>query len=283
MSRRDKLSAMEQRRGSRVVHGLEWSWVRVDPEHDDDADAVDVVLIHGFQNDQSAWAALVPGLCGAGRRITALDLPGCGQSAPPETWERSTIGELARDVAAIVEAESLRAPVLVGHSLGGAIALQVALDQPDLASGLVLFAPASTSGMDFVDEAMLEVLAHPAPADQIALLRAAFHRPLDPDVLAGLEAVVLRSDPRHIEGAARSMRAFAVQDRLGTITPPALVIAGDRDRHVPLRQHLATWAHLRRAGLHVEHDVGHVPFAEATATSTALVNHFVDHERRGRS
>ena len=76
------------------------------------------------------------------------------------------------------------------------------------------------------------------------------------------------------------MRTFVVQDRLGMITTPTLLVAGDRDRHVPLRQHVATWSHLKRAGLHVEHDVGHVPFAEATEASTAVVNHFIEHERR---
>jgi len=271
---------MHQHRGSTIARGLEWSWVRTG-EASGDHD-VDVVLIHGFQNDHSAWGPLVPGLVRDDRRITAVDLPGCGDSAPPDRWERSTIGELALDLAEIVRTESMREPVLVGHSLGGAIALQVALDEPDLASGLVLFAPASTSGMDFVTDEAAEALAHPSRDEQLALLRAAFHRPPDPELLASLEAVVLRADPRHIEGAARSMRAFVVQDQLRAVTTPVVLIAGDRDRHVPLRHHLATWSRLERAGLHVEHGVGHVPFVEATASTTALVDQFIDHERRGR-
>ena len=76
------------------------------------------------------------------------------------------------------------------------------------------------------------------------------------------------------------MRTFDVQERLGEISAPTLVVVGDRDRHVPLRNHLATWQHLPHAGLHVMHDIGHVPFREDPASSTALTRHFLDHERR---
>jgi len=228
----------------------------------------------------SAWDAFVATIRRQGRRLTLLDLPGCGRSEPPAGWQRSTIDELALDVAELVRDSAMRDPVLVGHSLGGAIALQVAMNEPDLLSGLVLFAPASTTGLDFVPADAADGLAHPTPDDQRRLLRAAFHQPPDGDTLAALEAVVLRADPMHIEGAARSMLTFVVQSRLAEITAPSLVVAGDRDRHVPLRNHLATWAHLRRAGLHVEHEVGHVPFVEAAVRSAALVEHFIEHERR---
>ncbi len=265
------------RRGNSEVRGLRWAW------HQRGAGPTEVVFIHGFQNDHGAWDAFIAGLRPEGRRFTSLDLPGCGASEPPPTWQRSTIAELALDVAALFSALTIADPVVIGHSLGAAIALQLALDEPGLASGLVLFAPASTRGLDFVDDATAERLAHPTTDDQRTLLRAAFCRAPDADVLAALEATVLRADPRHIEGAARSMRTFAIEGRLTAISAPVLLVAGDRDQHVPIRNHLATWSHLRRAGLHVLHDVGHVPFVEDAATSLALVEHFLDHERRSSS
>ena len=76
------------------------------------------------------------------------------------------------------------------------------------------------------------------------------------------------------------MRTFVVEDRLAEIRCPALLVAGDRDRHVPLRNHLATWSALPRAGLHVEHDVGHVPFVEATDTSARLLRGLLDQVAR---
>jgi sigma-B regulation protein RsbQ len=257
---------------------LEWSWLRHGLANDEPE--VDVVLIHGFQNDHSAWNPLVSGLERGDWRLTAVDLPGCGQSQAPDTWERSTIEQLALDIAELIRLESLHDPVLVGHSMGAAIALQVALDEPDVPSGLVLFSPASTRGFDFMSSEAIEALGHQSPDDRLALLRAAFYAAPDPELLAALEQVVLRAHPLHVEGAARSMGDFSIEGRLGEITAPTLIIAGDRDRHVPLRNHFATWSHLHRAGLHVGHNVGHVPFVEDPATSAELVERFIVHERR---
>ena len=141
----------------------------------------------------------------------------------------------------------------------------------------------STRGLDFVDDTTAERLAHPTPEEQRALLGAAFHRPPDEATMAALLATIAEAHPNHIEGAARSMRTFDIEARLHEIGCPVLLVAGDRDRHVPLRNHLATWAGLRRAGLHVEHDVGHVPFIEATATSARLVRGLLDQVAAARS
>jgi sigma-B regulation protein RsbQ len=279
------LTGMDDRHGTTRVRDLTWSWHRRTPTTDraDPARALtNVVLIHGFQNDHGAWHALLDRFDRDDVSCTAVDLPGCGDSPAPPTWERSTIGELAVDLAEVLRVEHLWPAILVGHSLGCGIAMRVALDQPDLVAGLALFAPISTRGLDFVSDEAAAALARPTPDDQRTLLAAAFHRRPDAATFASLERTVLRADPRHIEGAARSMRVFDVEAQLGEIAVPTVVIAGDRDRHVPIRNHLATWAAFRRAGLHVEHDVGHVPFVEATETSARLLSGLVDDvHRRG--
>jgi pimeloyl-ACP methyl ester carboxylesterase len=266
--------------GRTRVRDLEWAWSRRGAQT---ADATAVVFVHGFQNDHRAWDPILPAIERTGRVLLAVDLPGCGDSQPPATWERSTIQELALDLVELVRATSISDPVLVGHSLGAAIALQVALDQPDIPSGLVLFAPASTRGIDFAPREVTEALARPTPEEQRKLLRAAFERTPDDATMARLEATILAASPNHIEGAARSMRDFDIEARLADITLPCLLIAGDRDRHVPLRNHIATWAGIRGAGLHIEHGVGHVPFVEATDSSARLLDGFIDGERRGAS
>jgi pimeloyl-ACP methyl ester carboxylesterase len=222
----------------------------------------DVVLVHGFQNDRTAWDPFVA-RCDTGRfRITRFDLVGCGDSSPAKAWSRCTIDEYALDLSAVCDALRLAAPIAIGHSLGGGTALRAALRQPDRFAGLVLVAPVSTTGLDFLPDGAFEGLVRPTVEQQRGLARAAFRRSPSPGDFEALMAVIARATPEHIEGAARSMRDFRCQAELASLKPPALLVCGDRDRHVPLRNHLATWQAIPRCGLQVYFDVGHVPFAE---------------------
>ncbi|HXW44022.1 MAG TPA: alpha/beta hydrolase [Streptosporangiaceae bacterium] len=234
----------------------------------------DLVFVHGFQNDHSAWSPLVERLDEDRYRFTSFDLPGCGASADAPGWERCTIGEYAGDLTALCDALGLERPVAIGHSLGAAVVVSAALAHRGRFAAAVLIAPASTSGLDFLpDEASFDSLAHPTPEQQAALARSAFRRaPADED-FAALLAVVARASARHIEGAARSMRAF--KPELAALDLPSIVICGDRDRHVPLRNHLATQQAISRCGLQVYFDIGHVPFAEAPDRCAADVSRFL--------
>ena len=223
----------------------------------------DVIVIHGFQNDHSAWDPFVERLDLQHTRVTALDLVGCGASSGAPAWTRCTISEYADDLIAVCDALGLVAPIAIGHSLGGAVVLEAALARPARFSGAVLVAPASTSGLDFLpDEAAFEALAHPTPDQQRALAIAAFRSPRPVDELDTLMAVIARATPEHIEGAARSMREFTRQADLPRLAVRTLLVCGDRDRHVPLTNHLATHQGIPRCGLQVYFDVGHVPFVE---------------------
>lgn len=245
--------------------------------YEQSGEGVDLVLVHGFQNDRSAWDPFVERLDPARYRVTRFDLVGCGGSSRPDAWSRCTLDEYARDLVALCDALDLPAPVLVGHSLGGGTVLRAALREPERFAGLVLVAPASTSGLDFLPEGAFEGLAHPTPEQQRELARAAFHQPPPPGYLEALWAVIARATPEHIEGAARSMRDFRCQDALrGLTSPPALLVCGDRDRHVPLRNHLATRQAIPRCGLQVYFDVGHVPFVETPEAFARDVLRFVD-------
>jgi pimeloyl-ACP methyl ester carboxylesterase len=236
----------------------------------------DLVFLHGFQNDHTAWLPLLERLDAHRYRFTSFDLVGCGESARAASWERCTIAEYAADLAALCDGLGIDRPVVVGHSLGAAIILSAALASPGRFAGLVLIAPASTTGLDFLpDEASFAALAHPTPDQQRTLARAAFRHPPTEEDFARLMGVLGSASPEHIEGAARSMRAFTCQPDLAGLDVPSILICGDRDRHVPLRKHLATQQVIPRCGLQVYFDVGHVPFAETPDNCAADVRRFL--------
>ena len=235
-----------------------------------------MVLVHGFQNDHSAWRPLVERLDQDRYRFTSFDLPGCGASAAAPGWERCTVAEYGADLTALCDALGLERPVPIGHSLGAAIILSAALADRGRFAAAVLVSPASTSGLDFLpDAASFDALAHPTRAQQAALARAAFRHPPAEEDFQDLLAVLDTATAPHIEGAARSMRTFAPQAELAALDLPSIVICGDRDRHVPLRNHLATQQAIPRCRLQVYFDVGHVPFAEAPDRCAADITRFL--------
>lgn len=98
-----------------------------------------VVLIHGLGGQIGHFAhSLVPRLVGD-FHVVAFDRPGSGYSSPAEGGVREQAAILARAIRAL----KLGKPLVVGHSLGGAVALAIALDHPDCVGGLALISPAT--------------------------------------------------------------------------------------------------------------------------------------------
>lgn len=236
----------------------------------------DLVLVHGFQNDHTVWQPLIDRLSPDRYRITSFDLVGCGASGNADSWRRCTADEYGADLVALCDALGIKAPVVFGHSLGGGAALSAALTHPGRLAGMVLMAPISTTGLDFLpDEDSFTALAHPTREQQYTLARNAFRHPIGDSDFAELASVIAKASPEHIEGVARSMRDFTRQTELAAIAVPTILICGDRDRHVPLRNHLATWAAIPRCGLQVYYDVAHVPFVETADACAADVERFL--------
>ena len=97
-----------------------------------------LVLIHGFGDHLMTWRAIFDRLA-EHHRVLAFDLPGFGVSEKPEA--RYTLEEMTARVRKLLA--GIRGPlVLVGHSMGGEIALNAALEEPDRIEALVLIAPA---------------------------------------------------------------------------------------------------------------------------------------------
>jgi len=98
-----------------------------------------LVLIHGVGTNRSIWSLSLPALAET-RSVTALDLPGFGESDPPERgWE---LDDVARSIGDALAARIETPFDLIGSSLGGAVALSLAVERPELVRRLILCAPA---------------------------------------------------------------------------------------------------------------------------------------------
>jgi pimeloyl-ACP methyl ester carboxylesterase len=238
------------------------------------AGAEPLLLIHGLRNNGGGWQPLLDRMQLERFDVVVPDLPGCGGSAAPATWQECTIDAYAEAIEGLVAELRLDSPILVGHSLGGAIALRIALSSPRLPRALVLVNPASTQGIPVPVE---RLLASPlAGDDPVPGAELAFHVRPAPEVFEGVLEAVRGAARVHTEGALRSMGEFDVLEELGALRLPVLVVGGDKDGHVPARFTLQTAAAIRNASVQVFHNVGHVPQLDLPDAFAALVDEFLD-------
>jgi len=160
------------------------------------------VLLHGWAT-QRAFLHPLSAALHPSHRILNIDLVGHGESAVPVDESRLDVASLAQDVIGLCDAAGLTSAVLTGHSLGGAVALEMAAERPDLASAVValegiLFMPADTVEQS---ASLLAALRTPAWRDVMAeVLTAAFLPSDDPGLLARL-IEQLRVTPQHVVAA----------------------------------------------------------------------------------
>ncbi|HHS97048.1 MAG TPA: alpha/beta hydrolase [Chloroflexi bacterium] len=186
-----------------------------------------VVLIHGAGGNHLVWPPALRRLPGAS--TYAIDLPGHGRS---EGAGRETIEAYAADVMSFLDALGIQQAVLVGHSMGGAIAQTIALSHPGRVSGLVLL---STAARLRVAPAILEGLRTDFEGTVRLISQWAWGPDADPawiergrEMMAACGSQVLYRD-------FLACDRFDVRDQVAAITCPLLVLTGSEDRMTPSR------------------------------------------------
>lgn len=100
-------------------------------------DAPPIMALHGWLDNAASFSRLGPRLAG-NNRVIALDLPGHGQSFHRPPGESYELLDYVRDLAQFLEQHAPEGAVLLGHSLGGIIAMLLAVAAPDRVRGLVM-------------------------------------------------------------------------------------------------------------------------------------------------
>ncbi len=240
------------------------------------------MLLHGLGTSRLIWEPVAWALA-ADRRVITLDLPGFGRSAP--VGAGFDLDAVAQRIARGLAARAISGPFdLVGHSLGGAVAVTLAARRPALVRRLVLVAPAGLAGRSPVPGRLLGVGAEGLFAARRRLapltdlpwgrrLLLAFAADDGARLSPGqARAMVQASAPASRISAAMEAIAGVDLRALLTIAPAPLgLLWGERDRVVPPRLAQAIAAVRPDARLELIEHAGHVPmveqpqaFAEAT-------------------
>jgi pyruvate dehydrogenase E2 component (dihydrolipoamide acetyltransferase) len=244
-----------------------------------DGDSVPVLLLHGFGADLNTWMFTQPALA-EGRRAIALDLPGHGGSA--KEVGAGTADALTDAVERAVAALGIERVHLVGHSMGGAIAVSLALRRPELASTLTLIASAGLGpeiNAAFIDGfvrasrrretvEVLNLLVHdPALVSRTMVEDVLRYKRLD-----GVATALARVAEAWFAGGRQAMNLTGPISKLEL---PVQIIWGHDDRIIPAAHAEALAAHLR---VHILDQAGHLPHMEKAGDVNRLIKQLIENQ-----
>jgi len=249
----------------------------------DAGDGPPVLLLHGFADTADAWRRVVPALARR-HRVIAIDLPPFARSGRPSLRDGAALVDWYPEFfPALLEELGIRRLAVAGHSLGGAIALSLALQEPDVVERLALIAPAglgdrapwwwhAAAGRPVNWAAFLR-LPNPLAGRAIRSgLRSFLEERLMHDARR-LEDVIdhfvaLHGGRRQLEGLLAAGRSLipgydgTLIRRAGELECPVTVIWGREDRLAPVAHAAAFEAAVPHAIVHVIDECGHYPQIE---------------------
>jgi branched-chain amino acid transport system permease protein len=232
-----------------------------------------ILFLHGNLSS-SLWWDKVLALLPPGWRAIAPDFHGYGRStAPPEKYG---IEEMAADVAALRQRLNLSSFVLVGHSMGGAVALQYALQNPENIQALLLVDPVPASGLHLPNEVfeLLETMKSDFSSMKEGLRGTAPGAP-DDAFFHSLVQGALESTPQAFREIPKSMAEFDVSARLNEIACPTLCVMGENDLLISKKDIERMCEVISNCAFVEMPGVGHCPSIEAPEELTRLLVSFL--------
>jgi pimeloyl-ACP methyl ester carboxylesterase len=232
-----------------------------------------LVLLHGIATDSRIWSGVVPALA-HDRRVVTVDLPGFGRSAP--AGDGFELERVASRICRGLAARGVRAPFdLVGHSLGGGVAIMLAARRPRLVRRLVLVAPAGLRPFPPAISTLLAATANrflsmrrsAAPLADLVwgrrlllALTAADGADVPPAVARAM--IEASATARRTAPALETITSADLRPLLAEIQAPLGVVWGEADLTVPIRALAELLAVRPDARVVRLARAGHVPMVE---------------------
>jgi pyruvate dehydrogenase E2 component (dihydrolipoyllysine-residue acetyltransferase) len=242
-------------------------------------DAPPLVFLHGLGGSQSTWQVVLGDLVEQ-HRVAAIDLPGHGTSDRSAEADYSITG-IAHAIAEAVGKLGLSRPIVVGHSLGGAVALRIAIEQPKLIQGVVALDSAGLG--EEISSELTDLMGGQAGTDTARGLLQLFYQD---QKLVNERGVAEMAQMQLADGAWAAQQsvanaAFASGRQLqaarldpAAVSVPVLLIWGEHDRVIPARHAIEALTRFPDASLAIVPNVGHVPQVENPNRTATLITRF---------
>lgn len=225
-----------------------------------------IIFVHGWTCDESSWAAQVAAL-EADYRVVTLDLPGHGKSdAPaPNQFSMELFAQAVEAVRAEVGADKV---VLVGHSMGGPVIRQYALDHPEHVAGLV----AVDGQLDVRPLASVRGLPTPTREMRTAMIGTMFGPTTSPELQAQIRTMMMGAPDATAAGAMAAMFDPKNQSEQKIMAPALTIFAGTSQfaSDQSTREVVPNWTSEQFAG------TGHFVMMEQSEKFNATLRTFVE-------
>lgn len=237
-----------------------------------------VLFLHGLGSSSADWA-LQSHFFSPNYRVLLVDLRGHGRSRHP--GGRLTIELMADDVAALLARLEINSAHVVGLSLGGCVAQTLALRYPARVRSLILvntFARLRPNGVRGLFRMITRVgllLFAPMSVIAVYIAQGLFPKPEQAAFYKAAIASLSQNPKKAYLASIRALVYFDLRERLGMIQCPTLIIAGDRDRTIPLTAKQALCRSIPGAQMRVIPDSGHVTPYDQTELFNQAVQEFI--------
>jgi pimeloyl-ACP methyl ester carboxylesterase len=245
--------------------------------HDEVGSGEPVLLHHGYTGSHDVFLNEIAPRLADRYRCIVMDARGAGESAHPA--DGYTIEQYALDVIGMADALGLDRFTYVGHSMGGAIGMQLGLEHAERLNKLVLVAPIPSGGVTPMPELReRNRTLRAAPDGRVMMLRERrlmdVRDKSDQQIELALDRALAVSEG-HYDQSLETMEAFNVTDHLSELTTPTLIIAGAADGLAAAN--VNDWQRLPNATLHVFSRVGHGIPGDVPEEFSAVLGDFLEH------
>jgi pimeloyl-ACP methyl ester carboxylesterase len=279
---------------------IDWSahqrWVLVDGDPVDTIDLGEgppVVFVHGLSGSWPNWLEQLPALA-AEHRVVALDLPGFGHSPMPA--QPISIPAYARTLDGLLEELDIDAAAIVGNSMGGFIGAELAIAFPRRVERLVLVSAAGIStlagprrtralpALRRLEHITAASAAWAASRSDTVARRARLREATLRLVVSHPEELPAALATEQLRGAGKpgfmlaleSILGYDIRERLPEIACPTLVVWGDSDKLVPVRDAETFTELIPNSRKVIFEDTGHVAMLERPDRFNSLLKEFLE-------
>ena len=236
----------------------------------DDPAAPPILLIHGAGGSHLYWPPHIRRLNGF--KVIAIDLPGHGKSAG---IGRQSIEDYVEAVIDFMDELDIPSAVIVGHSMGSAIALQMTLDAPDRVQGLVMVSGGSRLR---VNPSIMENAADPAtfPLAVKTINEWSFGSDTDARLRElAISRMEKETRPTVLHGDFVACNDFNAEERLNEVKKPTLFICGTNDKMTPLKYSQALHETIKKSTLVEIEGAGHMVMIERSQEVAQALEDFM--------